>query len=129
MHARRWNQVAVASLGIMLLSAPVLAGEEGHGSQSKQHMRKDGSSQGDKKEHRAKMRARMEEQQGKLDELTTRMNQATGNEKVDAMAALLNEMVAQRKALRDRIADRISKAKEDDGYDREGASKAPDKSR
>jgi len=36
----------------------------------------------------------------KLDELVAAMNAATGQQKVDAMAAVLNELVAQRKAMR-----------------------------
>ncbi len=41
----------------------------------------------------------MRENQRKLDELVARMNAATGEVKVDAIAAVLNELVAQRKEM------------------------------
>jgi phage shock protein A len=118
------------SLGLVLFSAQVAVSDTGHGTESKSHMRGEGASSEDMKSRREKMQTRMEEQQSKLDELAARMNQATGQEKVDAMSALLNELVGQRKALRDRIADRMSQSKEDGRYDGdEGASKTPGKSR
>jgi hypothetical protein len=48
------------------------------------------------------MQARMEqmrENQRKLDELVEKMNAATGQAKVDAIAAVVNELVAQRRAM------------------------------
>lgn len=39
----------------------------------------------------------------RLDSLVARMNQASGNQKVQAMAAVINELVAQRKAMQDRM--------------------------
>jgi hypothetical protein len=39
----------------------------------------------------------------RLDTLVGRMNRATGNRKVTAMADVINEMVAQRKAMQDRM--------------------------
>ena len=38
-----------------------------------------------------------------LDSLVGRMNRASGNQKVQAMAAVINEMVAQRKAMQERM--------------------------
>jgi hypothetical protein len=35
----------------------------------------------------------------RLDSLVSRMNRASGNQKVTAMAAVINELVAQRKAM------------------------------
>lgn len=45
----------------------------------------------------------MRENDKKLDELAAAMNSAKGEAKVDAIAALLNEMLAQRKALRQQM--------------------------
>jgi hypothetical protein len=45
----------------------------------------------------------MRENDKKLDELAATMNAAKGDAKVDAIAALLNELLAQRKALRQQM--------------------------
>lgn len=42
----------------------------------------------------------MDSADARLDRLVGTMNQATGNSKVEAMAAVINEMMAQRKAMR-----------------------------
>ena len=39
----------------------------------------------------------------RLDSLVGKMNRASGNAKVEAMAAVINELVAQRKAMRERM--------------------------
>jgi len=53
---------------------------------------------------RQQMRAQMQEQMrahdAKLDELVAAMNQAEGQAKVDAIAAVINELVAQRRQMR-----------------------------
>jgi len=41
----------------------------------------------------------MDSQNARLDTLVNRMNRATGNKKVTAMAQVINELVAQRKAM------------------------------
>src|SRR5262245_2971287 len=48
---------------------------------------------------RQKMMADMQATQTKLDELVAQMNGATGSAKVDRMAALLTELVAQQKRM------------------------------
>ena len=48
---------------------------------------------------RQKMMAEMQATQTKLDELVALMNSATGSAKVDRMAALLTELVAQQKRM------------------------------
>jgi hypothetical protein len=45
------------------------------------------------------MRAKQKERQAALDEKTAAMNKAQGGEKVDAIAAVVNELVAQRAAM------------------------------
>jgi hypothetical protein len=39
----------------------------------------------------------------RLDSLVDRMNRSTGNQKVQSMAAVINELVSQRKMMRDRM--------------------------
>ena len=46
----------------------------------------------------------MRENQKKLDDLVAKMNAAKGEAKVDAIAAVLNELVAQRKEMRKQMA-------------------------
>jgi hypothetical protein len=50
--------------------------------------------------HHDKMMADMKAADEKLDALVAKMNGAKGNAKVDAMAAVVNELVAQRKMMR-----------------------------
>jgi predicted transcriptional regulator len=45
--------------------------------------------------------AMMDSLNQRLDSLVGRMNRASGNQKVQAMAAVINEMVAQRKAMQE----------------------------
>jgi hypothetical protein len=47
--------------------------------------------------------AAMDSLDRRLDSLVDRMNRAVGNQKVAAMAAVINELVAQRKAMRGRM--------------------------
>jgi hypothetical protein len=50
-----------------------------------------------------KMMADMKTSQARLDDLAKKMNSATGNVKVDAMAELLNELVRQHRAMGEHI--------------------------
>ncbi len=50
--------------------------------------------------HHKEMMAKMEAADARLDELVKTMNAATGSKKTDAMAAVINELVAQRKQMR-----------------------------
>lgn len=49
---------------------------------------------------RAMMMKMMEASDARLDQLVQAMNSATGQKKVDAMAAVINELIAQRKQMR-----------------------------
>ena len=49
------------------------------------------------------MMAKMEAMDSKLDDLVKKMNAAKGSKKVDATAAVMNELVAQRKQMRDHM--------------------------
>jgi metal-responsive CopG/Arc/MetJ family transcriptional regulator len=48
---------------------------------------------------RAMMMKMMEASEARVDKLVQAMNQATGQKKVDAIAAVINELVAQRKMM------------------------------
>ena len=52
---------------------------------------------------REKMMAEMKAADQRLDELVTKMNSASGQAKVDATAAAVTEIVAQRRTMRDRM--------------------------
>lgn len=63
---------------------------------------------GEAQEHQHEMAAdgpmaQLQARQQKLDELVARMNAATESEKVEAIAAVVNELVAQRKAMAERM--------------------------
>jgi hypothetical protein len=49
------------------------------------------------------MAAKMAEMDKRMDDLAAKMNSAKGDEKVDAMAAVLNEMLARHKAMREKM--------------------------
>ena len=51
--------------------------------------------------HHKEMMAKMEAADARLDELVKAMNAATGSTKTNAFAAVLNELVAQRKQMRE----------------------------
>jgi hypothetical protein len=53
----------------------------------------------------------------RLDSLVARMNRTSGNEKVQAMAAVINELVSQRKMMQDRMPRMMERG----GMMREGA--------
>jgi hypothetical protein len=52
------------------------------------------------KQNQQMMMQKMQESDVRLDRLVSQMNQSTGNKKVQAMAAVINEMVAQRRQMR-----------------------------
>ena len=71
------------------------AGEPDHGSQSTtQHMMK----------MHEQMMAEMKAADARLDALVRDMNAATGTARIDAIAAVLNELLQQRKAMQERMA-------------------------
>jgi hypothetical protein len=53
--------------------------------------------------HHKEMMARMEAMDARLDELVKKMNTTTGSKKTDAVAAVVNELVAQRKQMREQM--------------------------
>lgn len=57
----------------------------------------------------ADMRARMHAHDLRLDELVAAMNAAEGEAKIDAVAAVVNELVAQRRTRREHLEERWKK--------------------
>lgn len=53
--------------------------------------------------HHKEMMAKMEAMDARLDSLVKGMNAATGSKKADAVAAVINELVAQRKQMREQM--------------------------
>jgi len=53
--------------------------------------------------HHKEMMARVDAMDARLDELVKKMNAATGNKKANATAAVINELVAQRKQMREQM--------------------------
>ncbi len=53
--------------------------------------------------HHKEMMARMEAMDARLDELVKTMNTTTGSKKTDAVAAVVNELVVQRKQMREHM--------------------------
>ena len=53
--------------------------------------------------HHKEMMAKMEAMDARLDDLVKRMNAATGSKKPDAVAAVITELVAQRKQMREQM--------------------------
>lgn len=57
----------------------------------------------DMKKHHEEMKAEMQKMNAALDQKVAAMNAARGNAKVDAMASVVNELVAQRKQMAQRM--------------------------
>lgn len=81
-----------AGLAALMLSAHALAAQ-----QPPQRDRRPGGMTG--KSGMAAQMQMMDSLSARLDTLVSRMNRATGNGKVTAMAAVINELVAQRKTM------------------------------
>jgi hypothetical protein len=77
---------------------------------------------------RESMREERAKNNAKLNELAAKMNAATGEKKVDAIAAVVSEMVAQRQATSEKMATmhtKWKKAMEECPMMKEGAGGAP----
>ena len=53
--------------------------------------------------HHEQMAKQIEEMNQKLDKLVTKMNTAEGSEKISAMAAVINELVAERRQMNEQF--------------------------
>ena len=61
--------------------------------------------------HHEQMMAEMKAMDARLTEKVAAMNAAAGNEKIEAMAAVINELVAQRKTMQEHMMSRHEKMK------------------
>ena len=86
-----------AGLAALMLSAHALAAQQ----PTAQPDRRPGGMTG--KSGTAAQMQMMDSLDARFDTLVSRMNRATGNSKVTAMAAVINEMVAQRKAMQEHM--------------------------
>jgi hypothetical protein len=84
-----------AGLAALVLSAQVVAAQQPTPPQPRDRMT-------GKSEMAAQMQMR-DSLNARLDTLVSRMNKATGNSKVTAMAAVINELVAQRKMMQEHM--------------------------
>ncbi len=106
MRIARIAQFATVPVFALLLGLPAATAQESGMDHSK-HAQMQASEQ--QEDMSAKCKAMMQEKQKmmqkcqmmetKLDELVSRMNAATGPEKIEAMQELLDELVAQRKSM------------------------------
>jgi hypothetical protein len=86
----------------MLLACSVLIASSASAQQRDQTLRDTASKAMPGPHHgdRTMMMKMMEASDARLDQLVQTMNTATGQKKVDAMAAVINELIAQRKQMR-----------------------------
>ena len=68
----------------------------------------------------AEMKAKMQAHDARLDELVTAMNAAEGEAKIDAVAAVVNELIAQRRTRRAHIDERWNHRDPESGEKGEG---------
>jgi predicted transcriptional regulator len=64
----------------------------------------------------------------RLDSLVDRMNRTSGNQKVQAMAAVINELVSQRKAMQERMHHMMEHGEMKDEAEQESRPKAKSES-
>ena len=88
------KSTVIAVIGVGLFGLPVFA--QGQEKENKGEWR---GHRGMMQEMHQKMEAEMKANDAELDKLVSEMNAATGQKKVDAMAAVLNKLVEQRKAM------------------------------
>jgi hypothetical protein len=70
--------------------------------------------------NRQMMMQKIQESDARLDRLVSQMNQSSGNKKVQAMAAVINELVAQRKQMHQRMGQMMDSGMMDGGGGRRG---------
>jgi len=92
----------------MLLAGSLLAASSAS-AQQRDHTPADTTS-GPHRPDREMMMKMMETSDARLDQLVKVMNQSTGSKKVDAIAAVINEMIAQRKMMRGHMREMMGHA-------------------
>jgi hypothetical protein len=94
--------VPVLALVLGLWAAPTAEAQPGAGP-GPMHPGSMGQMTPEQQRLHEQMMTEMQARQQKLDDLVKKMNAATGPEKVDAIAAVVNELVAQRGMMRSRM--------------------------
>jgi len=94
---------ALALIATCLVSMPVWA--ESHEGEAGSRRGPHGKS-GEGHRMHARMRAQMQEHDARLEELVSAMNSAEGEAKIEAIAAVVNELVAQRRTRRAHMDER-----------------------
>lgn len=111
MKTRRIGSTLALGLALLfgagLAVAPTSANAQDMGPQHK-HGGDKGTMSAERQEAHEKMMKEMKAHDEKIESLAAKMNSATGQAKIDAMAALLNEMVAQRRTMRAHMEKRHS---------------------
>jgi hypothetical protein len=98
------KSIVIAAVGLGLFSVPVFA-------QSDENQEMGGGMMKDHHHHHHAMMEEMHQkwdeqmkaEDAELDKLVQQMNTATGQKKMDAMAAVLNKMIEQRKAMHEKM--------------------------
>lgn len=83
----------IVGMAALTLSAATLAAQQPQGQPPDSH----------RAGHRDNMRLTMDSLNHHLDSLVDRMNRTSGSQKVNAMAAVINELVGQRKRMQERM--------------------------
>ncbi len=111
-----WLGIALALAIALMVSPPSTSAQEQPSGQMMQGMqREQGKSAGmppaceEMMAMRQSMRAEQVSADAKLNDLVAKMNAASGEKKVDALAAVVSEMVAQRQARHEKMATMQSK--------------------
>ena len=89
--------ILIALVGAFLLASGVSAQQPGR------HQRDSTGAMQGPGVNRQMVKQKIQESDARLDRLVSQMNQSTGNKKVQAMAAVINELVAQRKQMHQRM--------------------------
>ena len=100
-HLRRWTLTSLLVLGLAAAGTQAQDPQHQHPQTSAKPPADMSAKCKDMMAQHEKMMAEMKAADQRLDELVTKMNSASGEAKVDATAATVTEVVAQRKAMRD----------------------------
>jgi uncharacterized coiled-coil protein SlyX len=95
------KSTVIAVIGVGLFSVPAFA--QGQGNDKMGGMMKGHRHHAWMEEMHQKMEAEMKAEDAELDKLVSEMNTATGEKKVDAIAAVVNKLVEQRKTMHQKM--------------------------
>jgi hypothetical protein len=114
--------------GVLMLPSPALFAQAMHQREASNPAKPPEAAMRQMMELHQKMQAEMQQADGQLDALLAEMNGSTGEKKVEAIAALLNRMVQERKAVQHRMAEmHMQMMGGAPGPAAEGSESAPDR--